>query len=181
MAEETVTEAVDLAHSQAGKLLAPQLQLAQSAGKRKHKFFTAGADPAAAERVFDKGRGAVQSALQSFSLSGNDGQAILAEEKMKLQEKLKATGFSRIDVRPLLFHSTSFATRLSCTGMGTYIGTDRHTSEDSQDMFLCRHCGFQALAACPPWISTMHGTAWSRRQSGTWCSATTCAQMAGAS
>ena len=59
----------------------------------KDKFMLTGADQAAYDRVFEMGRGKIESILQDPDLLISQKLQQLAEAKCKLQESLKASGF----------------------------------------------------------------------------------------
>ena len=100
--EEAAIRAIRLAHNEACKLIPPQLELARLKGRRKARFSLAGADPAAAQRVAEKGKAGVAAILQDVWQTVSQRNARLADAKAGLLEEFKSSGFFRIDVRPPL-------------------------------------------------------------------------------
>ena len=113
MFEEAAIRAIRFAYHEACKLIPPQLELARLTGRRKARFSLAGADPAAAERVLEKGKARVAAILQDTWQAVGQRNARLADAKAGLQEELKSSGFFRIDVRPSLSVSPLFTTSSS--------------------------------------------------------------------
>ena len=96
--ESLVMEAVTLAHTEAAKLMVPQLKLGQAVQRLKKPMALSGADRAAAQTVKSRSEVAVRDVLSNADLGVRERMAALDEAKARLHERLKATGFLRFEV-----------------------------------------------------------------------------------
>ncbi|KAK9811328.1 hypothetical protein WJX72_001896 [[Myrmecia] bisecta] len=93
--EAVIAEALQLAHREAAKLIAPQLELARQAGLTTRQVPLLGADPSAAATVTRLARQPIEAALRDAE-AGKAGRArALAAARQATEQKLREMGIMR--------------------------------------------------------------------------------------